>query len=418
MEPQSAWSRLVIEKRRSTLFALALAIGLYGVFGVLDGFIFPGTAASMLPIRAAVIACLVAQAGIIVLAPGFYLRHSQVTLSLCVLAGGIGIILLNLVVDGQPDSATYYAGLIMVIVFLCVLIPLRFRYVFVICLALVLAYNVSLLYTGISASVAISNNFFLVGATLICCVSNYDHERLVHLRYAHEDLIERQTNDIAAQKLRADKLLHQILPDPIADRLMDGANTIADGYSDVTVLFADLVGFTEFSSTVSPRTLVKVLNRVFSGFDEVAERCGVEKIKTIGDAYMAACGVPAEVDDHAERILRMAVGMREEMAAVNREFPEYALDIRIGIHTGPCVAGIIGRQRFIYDLWGDTVNLASRMESTGVSGQVQVSETTYLRARHAFSFEPRGEIQAKGRGAIKAYLLTGTRPPGAPPAAA
>jgi len=223
--------------------------------------------------------------------------------------------------------------------------------------------------------------------------------------YASEAVIESQKQAIEVQKRRADDLLHQILPDPIAERLKDGALSIADGYSDVTILFADLAGFTEFSASVSPRSVVKILNQVFSAFDDVAERCGVEKIKTIGDAYMAACGVPNEVDDHPERMLRMALGMREALQTIRDGLAGFELDVRIGIHTGPCVAGVIGRQKFIYDLWGDTVNLASRMESTGVSGQIQVSEATYLRTRHAFDYEARGELNIKGRGAMKAYLL-------------
>jgi class 3 adenylate cyclase len=312
---------------------------------------------------------------------------------------------MNPIIADLPHSGSYYAGLIMVIAFMCVLVPLRFYYALALCLVFLFSYNFSLLYHDIPTSIAVSNNFFLVGSSIICGLSNFDHERQVYRRFEHERLIEEQKKDIEAQKLRADNLLRQILPDPIAARLMDGTHTIADGYADVTVLFADLAGFTEFSSTVSPRSLVRLLNEIFSAFDDVAQRCGVEKIKTIGDAYMAACGLPDEVDDHAERMVRMAIGMREEMARIRAEFPEHALDIRIGIHTGPCVAGVIGRQRFIYDLWGDTVNLASRMESTGITGQIQVSETTWLRTRNTFSYEPRGEVHAKGKGTIKAYLL-------------
>lgn len=405
MNKARVWSQLVAEKRQTTLFAILLAAALYGSFGILDRYIFPTVAAAILPIRATVITSLAFMTACIIFAPAYYQKRSQILLSICMLAGGIGIILMNPIIADLPYSGNYYAGLIMVIAFMCVLIPLRFNYAITLCLVFIVSYNFSLLYYNIPTSIAVSNNFFLIGSTIICGLSNFDHERQVYLRFEHEQLIEQQKKDIESQKLRADNLLHQILPDPIAARLMDGTHTIADGYSDVTVLFADLAGFTEFSSTVSPRTLVKVLNRIFSAFDMVAERCGVEKIKTIGDAYMAACGVPDEVDDHAERMLRMAIGMREEMVRLRAEFPEHALDIRVGIHTGPCVAGVIGRQRFIYDLWGDTVNLASRMESTGVTGQIQVSEATYLRTRNLFAFDARGEITVKGRGTLRAYLL-------------
>lgn len=405
MDKTEVWSRLVAEKRYSTLFAVFLAMGLYGIFGLLDRYIFPSVAATILPIRAVVVGSLVLLVACMLFAPAFYQKRSQILLSICMLAGGLGIILMNPIIADLPHSGSYYAGLIMVIAFMCVLVPLRFYYALALCLVFLFSYNFSLLYHDIPTSIAVSNNFFLVGSSIICGLSNFDHERQVYRRFEHERLIEQQKKDIETQKLRADNLLRQILPDPIATRLMDGTHTIADGYADVTVLFADLAGFTEFSSTVSPRSLVRLLNEIFSAFDDVAQRCGVEKIKTIGDAYMAACGLPDEVDDHAERMVRMAIGMRAEMARIRAEFPEHALDIRIGIHTGPCVAGVIGRQRFIYDLWGDTVNLASRMESTGITGQIQVSETTWLRTRNTFSYEPRGEVHAKGKGTIKAYLL-------------
>lgn len=400
------WARLVAEKRRSTIFAACVGGFLYGVFGVLDFYIFPGLASTILPIRLAVIAYLLAFVLLLLLAFKFYVRHAQALLSSVILAAGFGIIWMNSMLAGAQYGATYYAGLILIVACVFVFLPIRFRYALALCATLIFTYDATLAFNKSPLLIAISNNFFLIGAAIICGRSCYDYEQLIYKRYAHEAVIERQKQEIEVEKARADNLLHQLLPDPIASRLMDGDLTIADGFSDVTVLFADLAGFTEFSSSVSPRNLVKILNRIFSAFDEVAQSCGVEKIKTIGDCYMAACGVPNEVDDHPERMLRMAIGMRTALQKVRGEFPNFTLALRIGIHTGPCVAGVIGRQRFIYDLWGDTVNMASRMESTGVSGQIQVTEATYLRARHAFAFESRGDVQVKGRGLIKAYLLS------------
>ena len=405
MDKWETWSLLVGQKRGSTVFALCLGIFLYSVFGILDRYIFPTVASQILPIRGVVVGCFLLLVACVLFAPSFYQRYSQLLLTGATLIGGVGIILMYPITVNLPYEGNYYAGIVLVIVFACVLVPLRFHYALFLCATLILSYNLSLMLYNIPMAIAVSNNFFLVGAAIICGLGNFEHERRVYQRFEHEHLIEQQRKDIEAQKQRADSLLHQILPDPIADRLLEGTETIADGYSDVTVLFADLAGFTEFSRTVSPHSLVKMLNRIFSAFDEVAENCGVEKIKTIGDAYMAACGVPEEVEDHAERMLRMAIGMRVAMARICQEFPAYMLDIRIGVHTGPCVAGVIGRQRFIYDLWGDTVNLASRMESTGVNGHIQVSEATYLRTKSAFSFESRGEIKIRGRGTIRSYLL-------------
>lgn len=211
------------------------------------------------------------------------------------------------------------------------------------------------------------------------------------------------------EQQRSESLLLNILPSPIAERLKAGSQTIADGYAEASILFADLVGFTRMSTTVSPEQLVVMLNRLFSRFDELSGRFGVEKIKTIGDAYMACAGVPVARPDHAEAVADMALAMREALQEHNREFGS-SLQIRIGINSGPVVAGVIGLRKFIYDLWGDTVNLASRMESNGVPDRIQVSAATWERLRDRYDFEARGDIDVKGIGSVKAYLLIGRKP--------
>ncbi|GAB4292392.1 MAG: hypothetical protein Fur0025_28100 [Oscillatoriaceae cyanobacterium] len=210
------------------------------------------------------------------------------------------------------------------------------------------------------------------------------------------------------QREQTETLLLNILPQPIAQRLKQEESTIADHFEAVSVLFADLVGFTEFSSRKSPQELVQVLNRIFSGFDELAERHGLEKIKTIGDAYMVVAGLPIPRKDHGEAIAHMALEMLAEMERINAEIGEY-LTIRIGINSGPVVAGVIGIKKFIYDLWGDTVNIASRMESTGLPGAIQVTAATKKLLSRKFQFEQRGAILIKGRGEINTYFLLGRK---------
>jgi PAS domain S-box-containing protein len=205
---------------------------------------------------------------------------------------------------------------------------------------------------------------------------------------------------------KSELLLLNILPKPIADRLKRNPQSIADSFADVTVLFADLVNFTGLSEQISPTELVMRLNRIFSAFDVLAEKHGLEKIKTIGDAYMVVGGLPTLKPDHAEAIAQMALDMLSEIArfnAVNNE----AFNIRIGINSGPVVAGVIGIKKFIYDLWGDTVNTASRMESHGVPGAIQVTEVTYQRLQHQYLFEKRGLIPVKGKGQMMTYFLIG-----------
>lgn len=205
---------------------------------------------------------------------------------------------------------------------------------------------------------------------------------------------------------QSDRLLLNILPEAIADRLKQDEHTIADSFEEVTVLFADLVGFTQLSSNISPHDLVKQLNKIFSAFDRLAQRLNLEKIKTIGDAYMVVGGLPTPRADHAEAIAQMALDMQEEIAQFTRDNGE-PLHIRIGISSGPVVAGVIGLNKFIYDLWGDTVNTASRMESQGIPGCIQVTSATYERLHHKFSFEKRGIIEVKGKGAMTTYFLKG-----------
>ena len=205
---------------------------------------------------------------------------------------------------------------------------------------------------------------------------------------------------------KAELLLLNILPKPIADRLKQNPQSIADSFADVTVLFADLVNFTRLSEQISPTELVERLNRIFSAFDVLAEKHGLEKIKTIGDSYMVVGGLPMLRPDHAEAIAEMALDMICEIIRLNAEYNE-TFNIRIGINTGPVVAGVIGIKKFIYDLWGDTVNTASRMESHGLPGCIQVTEATYKRLENQYLFDYRGVISVKGEGEMITYFLTG-----------
>jgi len=203
---------------------------------------------------------------------------------------------------------------------------------------------------------------------------------------------------------RSEDLLHNILPVEIAERLKSSPGTIADGFEEVTVLFADIVNFTELSEEVSPAELVMVLNEVFSSFDEIAERYGVEKIKTIGDAYMAVCGLPTLREDHADVMADMALDMTKSLRQL-KYHGDRSFTMRIGINSGPVVAGVIGRKKFIYDLWGDTVNMASRMESHGLGGSIQVTEASYNNLKDKYIFEERGLVDIKGKGKVNCYIL-------------
>jgi len=212
---------------------------------------------------------------------------------------------------------------------------------------------------------------------------------------------------LAEEQRRSEGLLLNILPAPVAERLKQHDGIIADRIPDVSVLFADIVGFTEWSERWPPERVVEMLNRLFTAFDELADAWGLEKIKTIGDAYMLAGGLHAQ-RDHTLAVAHMALAMQRE-ARRQRAAAGFALNLRIGIATGPVVAGVIGRSKFAYDMWGDTVNLASRMESTGTAGSIQVSQTAYERLRGDFRLQRREHVMVKGKGEVTTYILLGER---------
>lgn len=215
---------------------------------------------------------------------------------------------------------------------------------------------------------------------------------------------DRAEDRIVEEQARAESLLLNILPEPIALRLKASPGSIADAFDEVTVMFADLVGFTPLSAKLPPDELVALMDRIFKEFDALAEQHGLEKIKTIGDAYMAVGGLPTERQDHAEAVARFALDLSAEISRFDSTFG-HPLAVRVGIDTGPVIAGIIGRNKFIYDLWGDTVNIASRMESSGVPGEIQVSESTWRKLKDNFQLRERGRIDIKGKGPMNTWIL-------------
>jgi guanylate cyclase len=211
------------------------------------------------------------------------------------------------------------------------------------------------------------------------------------------------------EQARAESLLLNILPRSIADRLKAETRTIADQFGSASILFADVVDFTPLAGRLPPAQVVGLLDHLFSHFDVLADRYGLEKIKTIGDCYMVAAGVPSPRSDHARALALMALDMQAAMHSVD-EVGHLGLELRVGINSGPVVAGVIGRKRFLYDLWGDAVNTASRMESHGTSGRIQITRATKELLGDEFVYEPRGTIPVKGKGEIEAWYLVGRRP--------
>jgi len=253
---------------------------------------------------------------------------------------------------------------------------------------------------ALANDVLLRHAFWLVAANVFGMFMGYQLDL-----FARREFVAMRALD--AERARSERLLLNILPASIAARLKTSEAAIADHSDEVTVLFADIVGFTPLSARKTPQALVDMLDRIFTEFDRLAELHGLEKIKTIGDAYMAAAGLPEQRSDHAQAAARMAQGMLEAVAQIAADTGE-ALSLRVGLHSGPVVAGVIGRRKFSYDLWGDTVNTASRMESHGVPGAVHCSAITAALLQSDFRLESRGPVELKGKGEMHTFLLAPT----------
>jgi class 3 adenylate cyclase len=246
-------------------------------------------------------------------------------------------------------------------------------------------------------------NAFGAANLLLVCVF------LAMLASVYVTKVESAEEALEDEHSRSEALLHNVLPSTIVDRLKLSTNPIADRFEAASILFADLVGFTEMSSTMTPVHVVEMLDEVFTRLDRLTQRYQGEKIKTIGDAYMVAAGIPSPRADHAEVLARLALDMHAAVAEYNAEAGT-TLALRIGLHSGAVVAGVIGKTRFLYDLWGDTVNTASRMESHGVAGEVQLTEATAALLESTFVVEERGIIEVKGKGRMRTFFLRSKKP--------
>lgn len=227
--------------------------------------------------------------------------------------------------------------------------------------------------------------------------------------FVQDLVIAEQSAELAAEKEQAERLLLNILPERISTRLRDGEHTIADKYPAVSVLFADIVGFTPLVARLSPAEMIELLGGLFASFDELTGERGLEKIKTIGDAYMVAAGLPESMEDHAERAVDLGLAMIDAATRVGPLVRGSGCVLRVGVHSGPVVAGVIGRRKFAFDVWGDTVNVASRLESQGMPNRVHISRATWLMVRDRFEAEPQGSLRLRGLGSVQTYAVSGRR---------
>jgi adenylate cyclase len=390
--------------------AHVLGILVWAVFGLLADSVIEGSAAADLALRWGLAIPIVLTSLALTYAPWFP-KVWRPLLSTVLLVNGL-IWSTHRVVVPEARADWAYAGLMVVLAFNYVVARVPTKHAAVVGVAMVAYHNVVMLWlTHDTREDILFADYFLLVFTLIGLAAAYGLERSTRLLFVRERELDRERH-------LTDQLLRNTLPNAIVDRLktrgpLPTGEYVADGHAQVTVLFADLVGFSERASRITPHDLVAALDDMFTRFDELADRLGMEKIKTVGDAYMAVAGAPEARADHAEAAAEMALGILEDLRS--RRWPTgEPMQVRIGIATGPAVAGVIGRRRFAYDLWGDTVNVASRLESRGEPGRILVSEPTYdlLDGRYRFS-EPY-TLTLKGRGRVRARFLLG--PPAGPSA--
>jgi class 3 adenylate cyclase len=403
--------------RSSTRIALILGLFLYSLFGILDLYAVPISRDVVWFIRYAIVAPLIIFV-LIASYVGLFQKHAQTLLSIVSAVSGLGVVAMIAVTrEVELGNRFYFTGLILISMWAYGLLRLRFWYAVLANLIILVGYEYAsiavkhLLESGTGLVLFTMHNFFFLGANVVGIFTSYTLER-----YSRREFLQKHT--FQEQRDQSDKLLFSILPERIAEKLKQSQETIAEEFSSASVLFADIVNFTPISARFEPREVVDMLNELFSGFDQLVDKYSVEKIQVAGDGYMLAAGVPTPRKNHALILADLALEMMEYVKRHKFLGGRQNIEIRIGLNSGPLIGGVIGRKKFVYALWGDMVNTASRMESHGASGKIQITRATYELIKDRFECEYVGEIDVKGKGKMEAWYLLGaktkaklTRPP-------
>jgi class 3 adenylate cyclase len=388
----------------TTRFAIVLGIVLYSVFGILDIYAAPISKNTLWFIRYAIVVPFFIFLLILSYSKQFQ-KYIQPFVCMGVVVAGWGVVAgITITREAEFANRFYFSGLLLTSMWAYGLSRLQFRYAVLANLIILVGYeyaNIILkqrLETETGTLIFILHNFFFLGANVIGMFTSYYLER-----YTRQDFLQKYT--IQAERDQADRVLYNVLPESIAERLKQNHETIAEEFNSASVLFADIVNFTPISARFGPREVVDMLNNLFSRFDELVDKYGVEKIQVAGDAYMVAAGVPTPRPDHAKVIAQLALDMLD--CVKNQEFlgGKHPIEIRIGLNSGSLIAGVIGRKKYFYALWGDMVNIASRMQSHGTSGKIQITRAMYELVKNDFECEYIGKIDVKGKGRMEAWHL-------------
>jgi class 3 adenylate cyclase len=370
-----------------------VAVIVYGSFAWLDVWMAPDLAQVFLTIRI-LVAAVFGLALAVTFAP-VGLTTREVFICVAILAAAVGILRMMELATAVV-AVRYFSGLLLVILAAHSMFRLRFQTAMLVSLMVVAAWTIQTALRGETQWWEYLNGqFFLVAAVILGMFASYSIER-----FSRRAWLARRDAEVEHEK--SERVLFNVLPEPIAQRLKNDEGPIAEAFPAATIMFVDLVDFTNLSSSLDPRRLVGLLNRLFTEFDRIAEAHGIEKIGTSGDSYMAVAGVPVPVDDHAERIAEAALAIRDWIATREGDID---VQVRIGIASGPVVAGVIGEKKLYYDLWGDPVIIASRMQAHGLPGEIQVTEVVRDALEGRYEFEERGMIDVKGVGEMRTWLL-------------
>jgi adenylate cyclase len=388
----------------TTRLALVLGLILYSLFGILDIYAIPFSKDMVWIIRYGIVAPVVV-AALVASYVNSLQKYIQILMCIVVAVSGLGIVaMISITTEAEFGNRFYFTGLILISMWGYSLSRLRFWYAVLANVIIMAGYEFAsievkhLLESETGIVIFTMHNFFFLGANVIGMFGSYYLER-----YTRRDFLQKYT--IQAQRDRADKLLYNVLPEQIAERLKESDETIAEEFSSASVLFADIVNFTPISARFGPREVVDMLNDLFSHFDELVDKYAVEKIQVAGDGYMVAAGVPTPRPDHATVLAQLALDMLDYVKTQEFLGGKHPIEIRIGLNSGSLIAGVIGRKKYFYALWGDMVNTASRMESHGESGKIQMTRATYELVRDEFECEYIGEIAVKGKGKLEAWHL-------------
>lgn len=397
--------------RSSSRIALVLGLFLYSLFGILDLYAVPISKDIVWVIRY----LIVAPVTVLVLITSYldlFQRYLQALMCAAVAVSGLGIVaMIAITREAEVGNRFYFSGLILISMWAYGLLRLRFWYAVLANVIIVAGYEYAtigikqLLTSETGTVIFIMHNFFFLGANVIGVFMSYTLER-----YSRREFLQKLT--IQQQRDQSDKLLFNILPERVAEQLKQNDGVIAEEFDSASVLVADIVNFTPMSASFDPHAVVNMLNELFSRFDELVDKYDVEKIQVAGDGYMVAAGVPKPRPDHASVLARLALDMLEYVRGVEFLGGLHQIEVRIGLNSGPLIGGVIGRKKYFYAIWGDTVNTASRMESHGKSSRIQITCATYELLKDDFECEYMGEIHVKGKGQMEVWHLIGEKKKG------